>query len=348
MRHRTDESGLAVVLQDLYRRVWGPIETALPDDTQTAIISPDASLNFVSFATLLTPGDEFLAQKHSLRYVTSGRDLLTKPERAPGSEMVVFASPDYSDSRTGTAPTSGLYLAPLTNFASNAAALEARAKRWNWPVSVFLGANATETQLRPVRSPHILHLATHGFLLPETIRGVSRFSFLGLITDSTGASGRVLLRNPMQRSGVALAGAQVTLNAWQRGEIPPTGNDGILTAEEVSGLKLRGTWLVVLAACDTGIGELRFGEGVMGLRRGFVQAGAQNLLMTLWPVFDISSGEFMLDFYTAVQKTGNAPDALASVQRDWLVRLREKHGLSAAVVLGGPFILSSQGQFQEL
>ena len=86
----------------------------------------------------------------------------------------------------------------------------------------------------------------------------------------------------------------------------------------------------------------------MGLRRGFVQAGAQNLLMTLWPVFDISSGEFMLDFYTAVQKTGNAPDALASVQRDWLVRLREKHGLSAAVVLGGPFILSSQGQFQGL
>ncbi len=260
--------------------------------------------------------------------------------------MVVFASPDYSDGRTGTPSTSGLYFAPLPNFAANAAALEAQAKKWNWPVSVYLGANATETQLRAVRSPHILHLATHGFLLPETIRGVSRFSFLDFITDPGGTSARVLLRNPMQRSGVALAGAQVTVDAWQRGEIPPTGNDGILTAEEVSVLSLRGTWLVVLSACDTGIGELRFGEGVMGLRRGFVQAGAQNLLMTLWPVFDISSGEFMLDFYAVVQRTGNAPEALASVQRDWLVKAREQHGLSAAVVLGGPFIMSSQGQFQ--
>ena len=150
----------------------------------------------------------------------------------------------------------------------------------------------------------------------------------------------------MQRSGVALAGAQVTLDAWQRGEIPRTDDDGILTAEEVSALSLRDTWLVVLSACDTGIGELRFGEGVMGLRRGFVQAGVQNLLMTLWPVFDKSSGEFMLDFYNVVQRTGNAPEALASVQRDWLVGVRAKHGLSAAVVLGGPFILSSQGQFQ--
>src|SRR6266498_954072 len=145
-----------------------------------------------------------------------------------------------------------------------------------------------------------------------------------------------MLRNPMQRNGVALAGTQVTLDAWQRGDILPSGNEGILTAEEVSGLSLRGTWLVVLSACDTGIGELRLGEGVMGLRRGFVQAGAQNLLLTLWPVFDISSGKFLLDFYAAVQKTGNAPEALASVQRDWLIKVREQDGLSAAVVLGGP------------
>jgi CHAT domain-containing protein len=100
---------------------------------------------------------------------------------------------------------------------------------------------------------------------------------------------------------------------------------------------------VVLSACDTGIGELRYGEGVMGLRRGFVQAGAQNLLMTLWPVFDRMSGDFMLDFYAAVQKSGHAPGALANVQRDWLVRLRKKHGLLPAVVLAGPFILSAQG-----
>jgi CHAT domain len=69
----------------------------------------------------------------------------------------------------------------------------------------------------------------------------------------------------------------------QRGEVLPTENDGIVTAEEAGGLKLDGTWLVVLSACETGSGEARAGEGAMGLRRGFIPAGAQNLLQTLWP-----------------------------------------------------------------
>jgi CHAT domain-containing protein len=90
----------------------------------------------------------------------------------------------------------------------------------------------------------------------------------------------------MHRSGLALARAQTTIEAWKRDEVPPVENDGILTAEDVSTLDLQGTWLVTLSACDTGSGEARAGEGVMGLRRGFIQAGAQNLLMTLWPISD--------------------------------------------------------------
>src|SRR5207302_10895091 len=115
------------------------------------------------------------------------------------------------------------------------------------------------------------------------------------------------LLNPMLRSGVALAGAQKTLRAWARGETPPADNDGIVTAEEVGGLKLDATWLVVLSACDTGSGEARAGEGVMGLRRGFVQAGAQNLLMTLWPISDQTTVDIMLAFYEAALKSSNAP-----------------------------------------
>ena len=301
----------------------------------------DAALNFLSFATLLTPDDRFLAQKYSLRYVSSGRDLLTKSETSAGPEMVVLAGPEYGGKRTGT--RTALYLAPLPSFATNATALEAQAKGWNCPVRVYQGTNATETQLRAIRSPRILHLATHGFLLPETIQSVNRFSLLSLITGPGGGSEHVLLRNPMQRSALALAGAQNTLEAWQCGEIPPTTRDGILTAEEVSSLSLRGTWLVVLSACDTGMGELRFGEGVLGLRRGFAQAGAQNLLITLWPVFDLPTGEFMLDFYARLHQCNNATETLASVQRDWLVRLRAEKGLLPAVVLAGAFILSSQG-----
>jgi CHAT domain-containing protein len=148
----------------------------------------------------------------------------------------------------------------------------------------------------------------------------------------------------MHRSGLAVAGAQRTLQAWDRGEIPPTENDGIVTAEEVGGLKLDGTWLVALSACDTGGGEVKAGEGVMGLRRGFVQAGAQNLLMTLWPIDDEATVAIMLDFYDAAFKSGNASQALADTQRNWLVKLRNERGLLQAVRLAGPFIMSSQGK----
>jgi CHAT domain-containing protein len=141
-----------------------------------------------------------------------------------------------------------------------------------------------------------------------------------------------------------VAGAQTTLQAWGRGEVPPTENDGIVTAEEVGGLKLGDTWLVTLSACDTASGEAKAGEGVMGLRRGFIQAGAQNLLMTLWPISDETTVEIMLDFYDAAFKRGDAPQALSDTQRSWLVKLRKERGLQTAVQLAGPFIISSQGK----
>ena len=150
----------------------------------------------------------------------------------------------------------------------------------------------------------------------------------------------------MHRSGVALAGALATVQDWQRGLTPPTDSDGILMATEVGELKLDGTWLVTLSACETGVGELRAGEGVLGLRRGFIQAGAQNLLMTLWPVADKETAHLMRHFYRAAQRTGNAPQALAEVERDWLVRVRQERGLAAAVAIAGPFILSFQGPVQ--
>ncbi len=129
-----------------------------------------------------------------------------------------------------------------------------------------------------------------------------------------------------------------------RGEAPDPENDGVVTAEEVGGLKLSGTWLVALSACDTGSGEAKAGEGVMGLRRGFIQSGARNLLTTLWPISDETTVQIMSDFYDAAFKSGDAPQSLADTQRDWLVKLRKEKGLLAAVRPAGPFIMSSQGK----
>jgi hypothetical protein len=153
-----------------------------------------------------------------------------------------------------------------------------------------------------------------------------------------------LFKNPMHRSGLALAGAQTTIEAWKREEVPPVENDGILTAEDVSALDLQGTWLATLSACDTGSGEARAGEGVMGLRRGFIQAGALNLLMTLWPISDEVTVQIMSDFYEAAHHSGNASEASVEVQGKWLLKLRTEKGLAQAVNLAGPLIMSSQGK----
>jgi len=328
-------------------------------------VSPDGELSFVSFATLLTPDDRFLGEKYSIRYAASGRDLLRESKPSDNPMTVVFANPDF-DSQA-TTPASGssspvalrrsiemrdlqsIPLPPLLGAEKEAAALK---KRRGKDVKVFLGPKATEAELRQVSSPRVLHLATHGFFLPELELGKQTKSLLQPIElrketnplQQPSEIPKTKLVNPMHRSGLALAGAKRTLNAWSRGEVPPIENDGIVTAEEVGGLKLNGTWLVVLSACETGSGEARAGEGVMGLRRGFIQAGEQNLLMTLWPISDKTTVQIMLEFYDTADKNHNAPEALAEVQRVWLVKLRKDFSLSAAVGLAGPFIMSSQGK----
>ena len=340
-----DASRLGRALLGLYQQVWAPIESVLPAGTKTIILSPDDRLNFLSFATLLTPGDQFLAQKYSIRYVTSGRDLLRVVPAAQSAEMVIFAAPAYASRQSGKPKTTGLYLAPLPELATNAAALASTVKKWNWPVQLYLGAAATEKQLQAIRSPHILHLSTHGFFLPAMVGSIDGAPYSNPFAAQKSATG-VALVNPMRRSGVALAGAQDTLEAWEHGKIMPTGDDGILTAEEAGGLHLAGTWLVTLAACDTGVGAPVAGEGVMGLRRGFIQAGVQNLLLTLWPVAVTETDDFMSDFFSAVHENGNAPAALANVQRDWLVKVRARQGLLPAVFFAGSFVLNSQGPLQ--
>jgi CHAT domain-containing protein len=97
--------------------------------------------------------------------------------------------------------------------------------------------------------------------------------------------------------------------------------------------------MVVLSACETGVGEARSGEGVFGLRRAFMIAGAENLLMTLWPVADDTTAQIMADFYKEAFATGDAAGSLAKVQRDWLVKLRQERGLLAAIREAGPFAM---------
>ena len=362
VRGSPQEDELSANLQALYEALWAPIGQALPSQTKRIIISPDGELNFISFATLLTKDKQFLAQTYDVQYVASGRDLLRELKPSTAKEVVLFANPDFDLASTAM-------LAKADNRSADAGSIRGSEKRdiedwsfesltgtqkerdelikkfvgWGWTPTDFTAKEATKEALLKIHSPYILHLATHGFFAKEDPTS-DQTEPEALLNDRQSVTKSKFFKNPMHRSGLALAGAQTTIEAWKRDEVPPVENDGILTAEDVSTLDLQGTWLVTLSACDTGSGEARAGEGVMGLRRGFIQAGAQNLLMTLWPISDEVTVQIMSDFYDAAHNSGNAPEALAEVQRNWLVKLRTEKGLAQAVNLAGPFIMSSQGK----
>ena len=352
---RGQERGDVNLLKTLYSQLIAPVLTRLPANVTNLIISPDAELNFLSFATLVSPQNQFLAENFNLEYVASGRDIVNGKTVSKGnSQLVAFANPAFGMApekiliqqtnalnlgmlSTDRRDYAGISLVPLLNTVKEADYLSTNSPTWNFKGSEFVGNDATEENIKSLHSPFILHIATHGFFLPDIIP-TNQDRNLQLNDRMP-----VVLHNPMQRSGLALAGAQLTLDAWKRGETPDTENDGILMAQEVSMMDLQNTWLVVLSACDTGVGEARAGEGVLGLRRGFIQAGAQNLMMTLWPVSDSWTVEMMKAFYERAMKTKDAPGALASVQREFLQKLRQEKNPIIAARLAGPFVMTFQG-----
>jgi len=346
---RNPDSGRSLVdlLENLYLQLWTPLLSTLPGNTKQIIISPDSELNFISFATLLTPERHFLGEDYLFSYVSCSRDLVAENKPAPGvPQLSVWANPDFGEpnnGRTSIALAAGrkwrdLNFGPLPGAEQEGRELCSHAFELGFSNAVLhVGAEATEAKLFCVQSPKVLHLATHAFVLPEAEVGdCEKEDFLSFHNF------RRHRPNPLLRSGLALAGAQRTLKAWAEGKNIAAHNDGIVTADEISELDLRGTELVVLSGCDTGTGEARAGEGVLGLRRGFIQAGAQNLLLTLWPIDDQETVGFMRDFYAQLKNTSPSA-ALAQVQRTWLKRLRLEKGVATACGVAGPFILSFQG-----
>ena len=144
---------------------------------------------------------------------------------------------------------------------------------------------ASEENLRKVNNPRVLHIATHGFYLKD-VESEDKL-FLGFERNA-------IKENSMLRSGIILAGAGP---ATEDSTNLDSENDGIMTAEEASFLNLSNTDLVVLSACQTGLGDEMGTEGVAGLQRSFTIAGAKNMIMSLWPVDDAATGFLMTEFY---------------------------------------------------
>ena len=175
-------------------------------------------------------------------------------------------------------------------------------------VEPWLDNDALEGKLKTRQSPHILHIATHGYFLENSKFDPNQIQF-GVADSYNRLS--FGLENPLLRSGLALAGA----NTWlERKPLPLEAEDAMFNAEDVSGLDLLGTELVVLSACNTGIGEVRRGEGVFGLRRAFVLAGARTLVMSLWKVPDEQTQQLMEFFYDHILDGESRAESLRKAQ----------------------------------
>lgn len=157
------------------------------------------------------------------------------------------------------------------------------------------GDRVDRALLLSCRAPRILHIATHGYYIPQNADARPN----SILFSPT------VLANPMLRSGIALAGA----NSHADGA-------GLLSAAEITGMDLRGTELVVVSACETGLGDVERGEGVSGMRRAFVVAGARRLVVSLWSVPDQSTAHLMRAFHTLLNRGQRVADALSDAQSE--------------------------------
>jgi CHAT domain-containing protein/tetratricopeptide (TPR) repeat protein len=330
---RQDLKRLARAVEE---KVMQPLRALVGGATQI-LVSPDGALNLIPFEALVDEQGGYLIGRYAFTYLTSGRDLLRlQVERKSRSAPLVVADPRFGErdqlaradipprklagmrlwqSVTTDTDLSSAYFAPLLGTA-----LEAKEIKSLFPEArVLVGEEATEASLKQAVAPGILHIATHGFFLEDrTVRleGRRGLSLMRGDGDGGGVSEKVKIENPLLRSGLALAGANLRTGR---------NDDGILTALEASGLNLWGTKLVVLSACDTGVGVVRTGEGVYGLRRAFVLAGSETQVMSLWQVGDYVTQRLMKAYYIGLKQGQGRGEALRRLKLEMMRQKGMEH-----------------------
>jgi CHAT domain-containing protein/tetratricopeptide (TPR) repeat protein len=305
----------------LRRRLWDPLARALPADCKRLFLAPDGQLALVPLEALRLADGTYLVERYQMAYVTTGRDLLPRPRPAGAAAgALIVADPDYEAGPAAEKARGALQFQRLPGFAREADTVaRLLQERPGWKVQSLRGADATEEALARARRPRLLYCATHGYFLADRprptdhlLRGfeLTPLKPAGPRPPNVGGDFRL-------RGGLALAGAN-------RGPARAAGglSDGLLTALEVENLDLWGTELVVLSACETGLGNLEVGEGVLGLRRAFQLAGARTVLASLWQVPDDETAKLMTGFLRRWLDGGDTAAALRQAQLELIRELR--------------------------
>lgn len=325
-------------------------------DIPNWIISPDADLWLVPWAALPTSGGPYAIEKHRITYLISGRDLISKGSTAQNKGSVIMADPDFNlgveevanelkqirqekELATSVALRSsdlaGGQWPRLPGTAREAKAIAPQlAKFGKAEPEIYVDRRALEGVFKTLQRPRILVISTHGFFLEDqdyanapSLPGELRGSYIapGRVSTSnqrppTASTKPKMVENALLRCGLVFAGA----NNRDSGELNV--DDGLLTGLEIVGADLRDTDLVVLSACETGVGQVRNGEGVAGIRQAFHLAGARTVVATLWKVPDAETADLMSAYFENLSAGWSKADALRRAQMSLIKSQRDQHG----------------------
>jgi CHAT domain-containing protein/Tfp pilus assembly protein PilF len=294
-----------------YKNFWEKIDP-LVKGKKKIYVSLDGVYNQVSLYTLKKPGGNFLVQDYDILVLGNTRDLIlsSAPRQPVDKRATLIGFPNYGNEKIPELPATKLEVDAINKLLKSS----------GYQVEEFTEAEATETNLKSAKRLSILHIATHGYFH----RDVEKANWpIGVHADN--ARDNVLLR-----SGLMLTGAS---EEAQYGVSLANSSNGIITSYEAMNLDLQGTNLVVLSACETGLGEIRAGEGVYGLQRAFLVAGAEAVIMSLWTVNDASTQELMNQFYSNWIKSGDKAKAFRQAQLQLMTKYKHPYYWGAFVLV---------------
>ncbi|OGW24146.1 MAG: hypothetical protein A2X55_04245 [Nitrospirae bacterium GWB2_47_37] len=345
-----DKAALDKAARAVYDLAIKPLEKYIKGRKQV-FISPDGNLNLIPFEALVTPLNKYLMEEYTISYISAGRDIIrfTDTNIAKGDALII-ADPDYDmglmerDKMTKEMKVAKTIRGGLSKDVLNisfdrlpdtkqeADAIEkVLTHKKKIKVKNYQNTKAIEEVIFSAETPKILHLATHGYFLnDEELKGSSetRGITIKLKEDFLAKDEAVNIENPMLRSGIVFSGVNASLKAGR--------DEGMMSAEKILGLNLKGTDLVVLSACETGVGDVKNGEGVFGLKRAFILSGAKTLVMSLWSVPSAETTELMTDFYTLMSTGKSKADALRQAKLNMMKKKSNPFYWGAFVMTGKP------------
>lgn len=298
-----------------FEQFWAPIEADLKGK-RMVYLSPDGVYNQLNLNTIKRPGGDHVINHFDLVILGNARDLIEIKKRKPitaRKSATLIGFPEYG----------GTSVAPLPGTKTEVEGISKVLKASSYQTAVHMQTSATEAVVKAVRSPTLLHIATHGYFLEDV--GEIDGSAYGVHVENAN-------NNPLLRSGLLLAGAGNTA----AGAMPDlsSNDNGVLTAYEAMSLNLEETDLVVLSACETGLGDVKAGEGVYGLQRAFQVAGAEAIIMSLWRVDDAATQLLMTNFYSNWIKVRNKQKAFKQAQLQLMAKYKDPYYWGAFVMVG--------------